>query len=95
MLADSGGRFTYHSPVGSTYSAKLGGPFVHVRGPYKGEVLAAVKRVGERKIVETRMEDGSVILVRAFALSPDGRSLTITSTSPATNSSFVITAHKK
>ena len=95
VLIRNGNRFTYRSPIGATYSALLDGPFVPVRGPYEGKVLAAVRRVGDHKIIETRKQDGHVILLRTFALSPDGRSLTITSKNPATDSSFSITAHKK
>jgi hypothetical protein len=95
VLRESSIGLTYRSPVGSSYSAQFGGAFVQVKGPYKGKVLASVKRVGERKIIETRTEDGKIILVRAFSLSPDGRTLTITSDNPATNSSFVITSRKK
>lgn len=88
-------RFIYHVPIGVTYSAILGGSFVPVKGPYKGQVLTAVKRVGDRQIVETRKQDGKMVLVRTFTLAPDGRSLTISSANPMTNSTFVVTAHKK
>lgn len=53
-----------------------------------------MKRIGYCKIVETRTEDGKIILVRSFTLSPDERSLTIASTNPETKSTFSITAQK-
>jgi hypothetical protein len=46
-------------------------------------------------MVETRRRDGKVIMVRTFSLSPNGKTLTIASRYPETNSSFRITAHRK
>jgi hypothetical protein len=94
-LGQTGDQFSYRAPIGSSYSAILGGPPVPVKGPYRGAIRAAVKLVDQHKIVETRTEDGEVILVRTFTLSPDERALTIASTNPATNTTFVIMAHRK
>jgi hypothetical protein len=95
VLIQNGNHFTYRSPIGATYSALLGGGFVRLRGPYKGKMLAAVRRIGSHKIIETRKENGRVILLRTFTLSPDERSLTTTSRNPITDSSFSITSRKR
>jgi hypothetical protein len=89
-----GERFTYSAPIGVGYSAIFGGPAaaVHSRS---APMTASVERAGDRKVVETRKEQGKVIMVRTFALSADGQALTMTSFYPATGSTFVITARRK
>lgn len=95
LLSVTRNRFTYRVPTGVTYSATFGGPFVRVMGPYKEPVFAAVKRIGGRQIVETRKQNGKVVQMRTFKLSPDGRSMTMSTANPATKATFVITAHRK
>jgi hypothetical protein len=93
-LRDDGRHFTYRVPIGVRYDALFGGGFVPIHGPYKN-MVAAVERLSPRKVVETRKQDGKVVLVRAFTLSPDGRQLRVESKNPETNSTFTITAHRK
>lgn len=88
-------RFVYRHPLGYSFTARLGGGFVRVRGPYETPVLAAVRRVGARILEETRRSGGRVVLVRTYTLSADGRTLAIASTDPATGHTFRIAAHRK
>lgn len=94
-LRVNGNRLTYRHPLGYSFSALFGGGFVRVRGPYKTPVFAAVRRPDPRTIEETRRSAGKIVLVRTYTLAPDGRSLSIASTEPATDQTFRITAHRK
>ena len=93
-LRDESGTFTYRVPIGATYTARVGDGFAPLHGVGTEGQTAAVKKVDERTMVETRRRDGKVIMVRTFTLSPNGKTLTIASDYPETNSSFRITAHR-
>jgi hypothetical protein len=95
ILREEGAKLTYRVPVGATYTARIGGGFAPLHGLGTERQDAAVKKVDERTIVETRRRDGKVIMVRTFSLSPNGKTLTISSRYPETNSAFRITAHRK
>jgi hypothetical protein len=94
-LHAKGNQLTYRVPLGYTYTATFGGDFVPLRGPYDGTILVAVERVNERQIVETRKQDGRMIMRRSFTVLPDGRTMEIASTDPATDVTFRITARRK
>lgn len=94
-LRDDQGRFTYRVPAGVSYTARIGGGFAPVHGPNAEHMNASVERVDPRTLVETRLRDGKTIAVRTFALSADGKTLTISSRYPRTNSTFRIKAHRK
>jgi hypothetical protein len=95
ILRDEGGKLTYRVPIGATYTAAIGGGFARLHGLGTEGQDAAVRRVDEHTIIETRRRDGKVIMVRTFSLSPNGKALTISSRCPETNSAFRITAHRK
>jgi hypothetical protein len=94
-LREEGNRLTYHVPIGATYTAEIGGGFASLRGTGTEGQQAAVKRVDEHKLIETRTRNGEIVMVRTFDLSPDGTALSISSHYPKTNSTFRITAHRK
>jgi hypothetical protein len=94
-LREESGGFTYRVPIGATYTARIGGGPARLHGPGTDGQAAAVKRVDAHKIVETRIRDGQIIMVRTFTLSPDGRLLTMFSQYPQTHSTFTISAHRK
>jgi hypothetical protein len=94
-LRVEGNRLTYRHPLGYGFTARFGGSFVPVHGPYKIPVFAAVRRLGPRTIEETRRSGGKATLVRTYTLAPDGRTLTIASTDPDTGHTFRIAAHRK
>ena len=94
-LHESGDRFTYSVPIGVTFTARYGGEFVPVQGPYGGRVLAAVERVSYRQVIERRKEDGKLKLVRTYTVAPDGLSMEVAATNPDNNVTFRTIAHKK
>jgi hypothetical protein len=95
ILREEGGRLTYRVPTGATYTASIGGGFVPLHGLGTEGQDAAVKKIDERTIVETRRRDHKLVMVRTFSLSPDRKILTIVSRYPESHSTFHITAHRK
>lgn len=91
----TGSRFSYRVPIGVSYSATLGGEAVPVRGPYRGKIMAAVTRNGDRQIVATLKQDGKLVATRTFTLLPDGKSLEIATTSPGSDSTFRVVARRQ
>jgi hypothetical protein len=94
-LHEAGGALTYSVPLGVRYTAAYGGAPVVVQGPYGGKVMAAVRRLDDRTVQETRTDDGKVAFIRTFTVSADGRSLEVTTTVPATGATFRATSHRK
>jgi hypothetical protein len=94
-LRDEGGTLTYRVPIGATYTARIGGGAAPLHGAGTEGQQASVKRADSRHIVETRIRDGKVVMIRTFALSPDGKALTMSSRYPVMHSTFTITAHRK
>ncbi|HEY0314058.1 MAG TPA: hypothetical protein VGC56_16410 [Allosphingosinicella sp.] len=92
MLRVEGDRFVYRHALGYSFTAHFGGGFVPVGGPYKIPVFAAVRRLDARTIEETRKSNGRTTMVRTYTLSPDGRSLDVAVTDPATGHTFRATS---
>jgi hypothetical protein len=90
-----GNRFSYRVPIGVSYTATFGGDFVPVHGPYRGKVMVAVARHGDRRILATIKEDGKIVATRSFTLQPDNKSLEIATTSAGSDSTFRVMARKQ
>lgn len=91
----SGSRLVYHTPLGSSCTARLGGGYVPVRTAYGGSYLAAFRKLDPRQIEETIREGGKLVAVRTFTVASDGRSMEI-ATSPADGgATFRVTARKQ
>jgi hypothetical protein len=95
ILHVEGDRFVYSHPLGYAFTARLGGGFVPVSGPYETPVFAAVRRLDPRTIEETRRSNGRITAIRTYTLSPDGSSLDVATTDPATGQTFRATSRRR
>lgn len=93
-LKDSGKALTLSTPTGVTYTATYGGPAVAITGD-PGKTMAAVKRAGADKIVETDTRNGKVVNVSTFSISKDGKTLTVDNDDKEYGAKTQWTAHKK
>ena len=93
-LRENGDEISYSVPLGYHYTATYGGYFVPLQGPYEGGVTVAVRRASDGSVIETRKREGRVAQTRRYTLSPDGRSMEIATTDPATGATFAITARR-
>jgi len=88
VLRVEGDRFVYRHALGYAFTARFGGAFVRVSGPYKIPVFAAVRRLDPRTIEETRRSNGRIVMVRTYTLAPGGDALAVATTDPATGHTF-------
>jgi hypothetical protein len=95
ILRVEGDRFVYRHALGYSFTARFGGGFVPVRGPYKTPVFAAVRRRDSPTIEETRKSEGRIVTVRTYTLSPDGRELAMATTDSATGQTFRAISRRK
>lgn len=86
MLRVDGDRFRYSTALGTSFTARLGGGYVHVRGG--SSYMVSARRTGQRRIEETIREGRQVVAVRTFTVSPDGQSLEIATTDPGKGTTF-------
>lgn len=84
----SGKRFSYSTPLGTSFTAKLGGDYVPLRSAHGGDMTVAVRRISNRQIEELVRRDGQIAVVRTFTLAPDGRSMEIATTDPVKGTTF-------
>ena len=89
-----GARLTVSSPRGGAYSANLDGPFEPI-GAADGKASVAFRQTDPRTIIETFKDGDKVAQVRTYALSPDLRSLEITTTDAATGVIFRSSSYRK
>jgi hypothetical protein len=87
-LRVTGDRFSYSTPLGTSFTARLGGSAVPLRTTSGSDLRVAVRRTGPRTITETVTRGGEIVAVRTFKLSPDRQSLEIATTDPATRTTF-------
>lgn len=86
VLRVDGDRFRYSTALGTSFTARLGGGYVHVRGG--SSYLAAVRRKGQRRIEQRIREGGHLVAIRTFTVSPDGLSLEVATTDPGKGITF-------
>lgn len=90
----SGDQFSYSTPLGTSFTARLGGDYARVRTAHAGGVMVAVRRAGTRQIVERVKRDGNLVAVRTFTITPDGRSMEIATTDPSKGITFRATSRR-
>ncbi len=72
----NGDEYSYSTPTGQSYTAKLGGG----EAPYKGDpgtTSVSLKKISDHVIEESDMRDGKVSAVARLTVSPDGKKMTI------------------
>ncbi len=84
----NGNRFSYSTPLGTSYTAHLGGGDVPVRTMQGAGITASVRLTGKRRIEEKVKRDGQLVEVRTFTLAPNGRSMEIATRDPAQGATF-------
>lgn len=92
ILKLDSGKLTYSTPLGTSFTATIGGDFVPVRSAHAADVQVAVRLAGSRQIEERVRQNGKEVLVRVFKVSPDGRSLEIASTDLLQGTTFSATS---
>jgi hypothetical protein len=95
ILGDGAAGLSYRTGAGFSYEAPYTGAFVPIRGPYDGSLSVSVRRLGARRVVETRRRGASDVQRRSYTVAPDGRTLEIATTDLATGVTFRITARKR
>jgi hypothetical protein len=88
VLRLAGGKFTYSTPFGSSYTAPINGRYVALKTTGVGGTTVAVRRPTRRRIEERMMYSGRVFLVRTFTIAPDGRTLEVATTDPSRGTTF-------
>jgi hypothetical protein len=89
-----GDTFSFGDPAGQGYAAKLDG----TETPFKGDLsntVVSVKRVDGRTIEETDKQEGRVTQVTRFAVSADGKTLTIFQEDKTQGTTRQFVAHKQ
>lgn len=67
-----GDMLSMSSPSGTSYSAKIGGPAVPLKGDTGGTTIA-VERLADNSYRETSTRDGKVVNVSTYTLGADGK----------------------
>lgn len=94
VLHLTGDRFSYSTPLGTSFTARLGGEYVLVRSREKGGAMVAVRRVSERRIEERIKQGNEVVSTRTFTIAPNGRSLEIATTDLGRGTTFRVTSRR-
>jgi hypothetical protein len=89
-----GDQLSYNTPIGVSFSAKIGGEPATVRGPYAGAITAALRRVNARTLIERRQRDGKPLATRTYQLSRDGTSLEMSTKDETNGTTFTATYHR-
>jgi hypothetical protein len=90
----TGDQFSYSTPLGTSFTALLGGDFVPVRTAQGTGVTASVRRTGELQIEELVKRDGKLIAVRTFTVTPNGDAMEIATTDPLKRLTFRATSRR-
>jgi len=95
ILTERGDALSYWSGSGYSYTARYGGPFVPIEGPYDGGISVSVRKDGPYRVVETRRRGSRDVQVRTYAVAPDGRRMEMATTDLATGTTFRVTARRR
>lgn len=88
VLRITGDRFSYSTPLGSSFTAHIGSGFVPLTSEGNAGTTVSVRRPGQRQIEERMMQGGQVVAIRTFTIAPDGRTLEIATTDPSRGTTF-------
>jgi len=89
-----GNTFSFADPTGQGYAAKLDG----TETPFKGDLsgtMVSVKRIDENTIEETDKRDGKIVAVNRFAVSADGKTMTVSMENKVHETTRQFVAHKQ
>jgi hypothetical protein len=89
-----GDVFSFADPTDQSYAAKLDGTETSFKGDLSGTVVS-VKRIDDRTMQETDKQNGKVVEVTRFAVSADGKTLTISQENKANSTTRQFVAHKQ
>jgi len=89
-----GDVFSFTDPTDQSYAAKLDGTETSFKGDLSGTVVS-VKRIDNGTIQETDKQNGKVVQVTRFAVSGDGKTLTISEENKANATTRQFVAHKQ
>ena len=82
------GNFSYATPLGTSFTARLGGGYVPVQTASGTGVTVAVRRAGKLKIEERVKRNGTLVAIRTFTVTADGRAMEIATTDPSKGLTF-------
>ena len=89
-----GNTFSFADPSGQRYTAKLGGTETSFNGDLGG-TMVSVKRIDERSVEETDKRNGIIVAVNRFAVSADGKTLTVSMDNKENETIRQFVAHKQ
>ena len=84
----AGDRFSYSTPLGTSFTAQLGSGYVPVQTGGAGGAMVAVSRSGTRRIEEKVKWGGQLVTTRTFTVARDGRSIEIATTDISRGTTF-------
>ena len=93
-LKQEGDSFSFIDSTGQSYTAKFDGPEVPLAGGVSNTVVS-VKQIDQNTIEETDKRAGKVVSVTRFAVSPDGRAMTVVINDKLQGSSVQFVAQKQ
>lgn len=76
-LRERNGYLSYRTPLGTSFTAKIGGGYVPIRTAQGSGYRAAVRRLGPRRLEERIKRNEVVVAIRIFTVAPDGASMEI------------------
>lgn len=88
VLRITGDRFSYSTPLGTSFTARIGGDYVPIRSGASNGTTVAIRRSGQLQIEERIKQAGQVIAIRTFTIAPDGRTLEIATADPSRGTTF-------
>lgn len=94
VLRITGDRFSYSTPLGTSFTARIGGDYVPVKSEAGDGTTVSIRRSGQRQIEERVKQAGQVVAIRTFTLAPDGRTLEIATTDPSRGTTFRATSRR-
>ena len=89
-----GNTFSFADPTGQSYAAKLDGTETPITGDLSN-TMVSVKRIDETAVEETDKRDGKIVEVTRFAVSADGKTMTVSMKNKVTATTRQFVAHKQ
>ncbi|HEX8127335.1 MAG TPA: hypothetical protein VF548_17300 [Allosphingosinicella sp.] len=95
ILTERGETLSYRTGTGYSYTARYGGPFVPIKGPYDGSLSVSVRKDGPNRVVETRRRGGRDVQARTYTVASDGQRMEMATTDLATGTTFRVAARRR